>query len=40
MAFDELGGTKGIGDAFSLETLTERHNFKRGRENVASVDEE
>ncbi len=39
MTFDELGGTEGIGKAFSLETLTDRHNFKRGREEVASVDE-
>lgn len=40
MTVDELGGTKGIGDAFSLETLTDRHNFKRGPEVIASVDEE
>jgi hypothetical protein len=40
LTFDELGGTKGIGEAFSLEILIDRHNFKRGREEVAAVDEE
>jgi hypothetical protein len=40
LTVDELGGTEGIGDAFSLKTLTARHNFKRGREEVASVDED
>ncbi|MBC8202759.1 MAG: hypothetical protein H8E91_02920 [Planctomycetes bacterium] len=40
ITFDELGGTNGIGEAFSLEKLTDRHNFKRGREEVASADEE
>ena len=31
MTVDELGGTEGIGEAFSLATLTDRHKFKRGR---------
>ena len=31
MTFSELGGTKGVGEAFSLTNLTNRHNFKRGR---------
>jgi hypothetical protein len=39
MTFDERGGTEGIGKAFSLEILSTRHNFKRGRDEVASVDE-
>lgn len=39
MTIDELGGTDGIGDAFSLATLIDRHNFKRGRNEVASAEE-
>ena len=38
MTFSELGGTKGVGEAFSLDALTQRHNFSRGRSDVASVD--
>ena len=34
MTVDELGGIDGIGDAFSLATLTDRHNFKRGRDDA------
>jgi hypothetical protein len=34
MMFSELGGTKGVGEAFSLTNLTNRHNFKRGRAEV------
>jgi hypothetical protein len=31
VSVDELGGTEGIGDVFSFESLAKRHKFKRGR---------
>ena len=34
----ELGGTKGVGEAFSLTNLTNRHNFKRGRAEIETDD--
>lgn len=38
MTFSELGGTKGVGEAFSLTNLTNRHNFKRGRAEIETDD--
>ncbi|MDP7008438.1 MAG: hypothetical protein QGI78_02600 [Phycisphaerales bacterium] len=40
MSVDELGGTQGIGDAFSQESLTDRHNFKRGRTEPTETENE
>ena len=37
VSVDELGGTEGIGDVFSYESLAQRHNFERGRQ-VAEED--
>jgi len=34
VSIDELGGTEGIGDVFSFESLAKRHKFKRGRQST------